>query len=211
MSGPLNPRVSRRTLLRGLGVCLALPHLESVVGRGVARAQATPIKRMVVAYFPNGAAAAYWPARGKGTGNAWQLSPLLSPLAALKTKLTVFANLENYSAMQDNQGVEPSHARLCGAFLTCVDSDRVRQMLKVDLANGISMDQVVAQKMTTPLRSLELGLSTLNSFEDGRHPALSRSIAWASPTQPLYKEVNPQAVFDRLVASGASDATRVDP
>jgi hypothetical protein len=211
MSSPLNTRVSRRALLRGLGVCLALPHLESVAGRGVARAQATPIKRMIVAYFPNGAAAAYWPARGKGTGNAWQLSPLLSPLAALKTKLTVFANLENYSSMQDNQGVEPSHARLCGAFLTCVDSDRVRQMMKVELANGISMDQVVAQKMTTPLRSLELGLSTLNSFEDGRHPALSRSIAWASPTQPLYKEVNPQAVFDRLVASGANDATRVDP
>jgi hypothetical protein len=83
--------------------------------------------------------------------------------------------------------------------------------LKVDVANGISVDQVIAQKMTTPLRSLELGLSTLNSFEDGRHPSLSRSIAWATPTQPLYKEVNPQAVFDRLVASGARDAAGVDP
>lgn len=204
-------RMSRRTLLRGAGVCLALPYLESLVGRGVARAQTAPIKRLVVAYFPNGAAAAYWPARGKGSGNGWQLSPLLSPLAALKSKLTVFANLENYSPMQDNQGVEPSHARLCGAFLTCVDSDRVRQIMKVDLANGISVDQVIAQKMSTPLKSLELGLSTLNSFEDGRHPALSRSIAWASPTQPLYKEVNPQAVFDRLVASGARDAAQADP
>lgn len=212
MSGPgAKRRLSRRTLLRGAGVCLALPYLESLVGPGVARAQAAPTKRMIVAYFPNGAAAAYWPPKGKGTGNGWQLSPLLAPLAPLKSKLTVFANLENYSSMQDNQGVEPSHARLCGAFLTCVDSDAVKKALKVDLANGISMDQVVAQKMTTPLRSLELGLSTLNSFEDGRHPALSRSIAWASPTQPLYKEVNPQAVFDRLVASGASDAARVDP
>jgi hypothetical protein len=70
---------------------------------------------------------------------------------------------------------------------------------------------VIAQKMSTPLRSLEVGLSTLNSYEDGRHPSLSRSIAWATQTQPLYKEVNPQAVFDRLVASGASGAASTDP
>jgi hypothetical protein len=203
--------LSRRGLLRGAGVCIALPCLESLLGKDAARAQAKPVKRFIAAYFPNGAAAAYWPARGKGTGAGWQLSPLLAPLSPLKSKLNVFANLENYTAMQDNQGVEPSHSRLCGAFLTCVDSDKVRQQLKLELANGISVDQVIAKTMTTPLPSLELGLSTLNSFEDARHPALSRSIAWATPTQPLYKEVNPQAVFDRLVASGARDAAKADP
>ena len=58
----------------------------------------------------------------------------------------------------------------------------------------------------TPLPSLQVGLSTMDSFTDGRHPANSRSISWASPTQPLYKIVNPQAVFDRLV--GGEDAGR---
>lgn len=199
--------MSRRTLLRGAGVCLALPFLESIAPR--AKAQAAPTPRFIASYFPNGAAAAYWPVSGKGT--SFTLSPLLAPLQAFKNKLTVFSNLENYSAMQDNQNVEPSHARLCGAFLTCADSDRIRAQLKVEAANGVSVDQLIAQKMSTPLKSLELGLSTLNSYEDGRHGSLSRSIAWATQTQPLYKEVNPQAVFDRLVASGASDASVVDP
>jgi Protein of unknown function (DUF1552) len=202
----VSDRLTRRALLRGAGVCLALPYLESLLPR--ASAQAAPIKRLVACYFPNGTAAAYWPVSGAGSN--WTLSAILQPLAAFKARMSVFSNLENFSCIQDNPGVEPSHSRLCGAFLTCVDSDTVRDAMKVEVANGISMDQVVAAKMNTPLRSLELGLSTLNSSTDGRHPSLSRSIAWASPTQPLYKEVNPQAVFDRLVASGAREGA-LDP
>jgi hypothetical protein len=197
-------KLSRRAVLRGAGVCLALPYLESL---GV-KAQAAAPKRFLACYFPNGTSAAHWPVTGKGSD--YTLSPILQPLAKYKTNLSVFTNLENYSCIQDDQGVEPSHSRLCGAFLTCVDADKVRQDMKVELANGISLDQVIAQKMSTPLRSLELGLSTLNSSTDGRHASLSRSIAWASPTQPLYKEVNPQAVFDRLVAAGAREGV-LDP
>jgi hypothetical protein len=112
--------------------------------------------------------------------------------------------------MQAGEQVEPSHSRLCGAFLTCADSDRIRKELKTEPANGVSVDQVIAARMNTRLRSLEVGLSTLNSYEDGRHPALSRSISWKTPTQPLYKEVNPQAVFDRLVGSGVSNGDGMD-
>lgn len=195
---------SRRAFLRGAGVCLALPYLESLAPRR-ARAQSTAPKRFIVTYFPNGAAAQYWPAKGEGQGNAWQLSPVLEPFAPLKSKMTVLTNLENYSPMDANLNVEPSHSRLCGAFLTCVDSDKIREQMRVEFANATSADQLIAQRMTTPLRSLEVGLSTLNSYEDGRHGSLSRSISWAGPTEPLYKEVNPQAVFDRLVASGASE------
>jgi hypothetical protein len=202
-------KVSRRGLLRGVGVCLALPWLETLAPR--AKAQAAAPRRFVAAYFPNGTAATYWPPTGVGSGSAWGLSPILAPFAKLKSQLTVLSNLENYSSMQDNEQVEPSHARLCGAFLTCVDSDRIRNDLKTEPANGVSVDQIVAARMNTQLRSLEVGLSTLNSYEDGRHPALSRSIAWKTATQPLYKEVNPQAVFDRLVASGASGAGSMDP
>ncbi|MBC8133838.1 MAG: DUF1552 domain-containing protein, partial [Deltaproteobacteria bacterium] len=52
----------------------------------------------------------------------------------------------------------------------------------------------------TSLPSLQVGCSTMNSGVDTHHPSHSRSISWASPTEPLYKLVNPQAVFDRLVA-----------
>jgi hypothetical protein len=140
-----------------------------------------------------------------GQGNAWQLSPVLEPFGKLKAKLNVFSNIENYSCMLDNPDVEPSHARFCGAFLTCADSDRLRDEMQVEVANGVSLDQLIASKMKTALPSLQLGLSTLDSYTDGRHASLSRSISWRTPTEPLYKEVNPQAVFDRLVAAGAMD------
>ena len=193
---------SRRALLRGAGVCLALPWLESLTPR--ARAQTAAPRRFLASYFPNGTAEAYWPPTGVGRGSAWSLSPLLAPFAALKSQMTVFSNFENYSPMQDITDVEPSHSRLTGAFLTCADSDRIRKELNTEPVNGISVDQLVAARMTTGLPSLEVGLSTLNSYEDGRNPALSRSIAWKTRTQPLYKEVNPQAVFDRLVGAGAT-------
>lgn len=201
-------KLSRRNLLRGAGVCLTLPLLESLAPK--VRAQATAPKRLLAIYFPNGAAASYFPPQGVGQGNAFKLSPILEPLAPLKAKLAVLSNLENYSPFGTTPSVEPSHSRLCGGFLTCEDSDRVRKERKVEPANAISMDQLVAQRMTTPLRSLQVGLSTLNSYEDGRHGSLSRSISWASPTEPLYKEVNPQAVFDRLVASGRTATGALD-
>lgn len=201
--------VSRRALLRGAGVCLALPLLESLAPR--VRAQASPTKRLLTLYFPNGAAAAYFPPQGVGQGNAFRLSPILEPLTPLKSKLAVVSNLENYSPFGETPSVEPSHSRLCGAFLTCEDSDRIRKERKVEPVNATSMDQLLAQRMQTPLRSLQLGLSTLNSYEDGRHGALSRSISWASATEPLYKEINPQAVFDRLVASGRTPSGAPDP
>lgn len=196
------PEVSRRAFLRGAGVCLALPWLEAFTGR-TARGQASTPLRFVPIFFPNGAAADFWGPSGEGRGDAWSLSPILQPLAPLKPKMTVLTNVENYTSMQDNPGVEPSHARCAGAFLTCVDADLARQELRVEVANGTSFDQVLAQNLPreTPFASLQVGLSTIESFCDGRHCSLSQSISWKSPTEPLYKEVNPQTVFDTLVGS----------
>lgn len=196
---------NRRTFLRASGIALALPWLESLAPKA-ARAQSAAPKRFLAVYFPNGVAADYWPCQGSGSGDAWSLSPLLQPFSALKAKMNVYTNLENYTAMQPDPFVEPSHARCTGAFLTCVDSDAVRQAMNVEVANGVSLDQVIAQVVgaqTPALPSLQVGLSTLNSSTDGRHESLSRSISWRSTTEPLYKEVSPQKVFDRLVAAGA--------
>ena len=197
--------IPRRTFLRGAGVALALPWLETFAPRR-AEAQALTPKRFLAVYFPNGVAADYWPCTGQGSGQAWSLSTLLEPFAPLKRKMTVFKNLENYSSMQADQFVEPSHARCTGAFLTCVDADETRRQLGTTPANGISLDQLITQQVghaTPALPSLQVGLSTLNSFTDGRHESLSRSISWRSATEPLYKEVSPQRVFDRLVSAGA--------
>lgn len=191
-------RVSRRTVLSGLGVCLALPWLESARVPNAKAATTADPRRFLAVYFPNGVAAGYWRPARVGAGSEWQLSPLLDPLAPVKSRLTVLSNIENYSCIQDTPYVEPSHSRLTGAFLTCVDGDSDPSIARA----GISVDQVIAQRTpdVTSLPSLQVGLSTLDSSPDGRHGALSRSISWSSANEPLYKVVDPQAVFDRLTS-----------
>jgi hypothetical protein len=201
----MNRRVSRRALLRGVGVALALPWLDSFAPR-VARAQTMPQpKRFLPIFFPNGSAE-YWRPANTGQGTAWQLSPILQPFERLKSKLTVLTNMENYSAFHpDSPSVEPSHGRAPGAFLACVDGSLVRENLDVSEANGISVDQVIAQHALysglTALPSLQVGLSTWHSYCDGKPCSLSRSISWASPTQPMYKLVDPLEVFNQIVGA----------
>lgn len=194
---------SRRNFLRGAGVCLTLPWLESLaprIARGQGAAPTGPLRFLPI-FFPNGTAE-YWRPTGTGTGDQWALSPILEHFAPLKQKMIALTNLENYTPVQMGVELGPSHSRCTGAFLTCVDSDLVRDELDLPVANGISVDQVLAQKFgsSTFYDSLQVGTSTIESFCDARDCSLSRSISWKSPTEPLYKEVNPQTLFDELVA-----------
>jgi len=157
-------------------------------------------------FFPCGAPSYFWPSAA-GSGNGWQLPSVLEPLAALKEQVLVLGNVENYSPFNANLGssVEPSHGRLGGAFLSCVDAMALSRDLsqigypKVD-ANGVTVDQVLAQAVRgfTPIDSLQLGLSTTDSYCDGQPCSLSRCISWAAQTKPLYKLVDPQLVFDAI-------------
>ena len=133
----------RRTFLRGMGVTLALPFLESLAPRK-ARGQAAELpKRFVPVYFPNGAAIEWWDSPGNGT--SWQLNPLLKPLEPVKSKALFIANLGNYTWRTDLLTMStpwhmmidrvdimtkmpagafntPSHSRCPGAILTCARS-----------------------------------------------------------------------------------------
>src|SRR5688572_321657 len=162
-------------------------------------------KRYMPIYLPNGAPE-IWRPLSSGSGAAWQLSSVLEPLAPLKAKTIILTNMENHSAFNPTPGdssVEPSHGRQPGAWLTCVDPGDVREQLGVDEANNISVDQVMAThaifKDKTALPSLQVGLSTVNSFCDNQPCSNSRSISWSAPTQPMYKTVDPLEVFNRIV------------
>lgn len=204
--------LSRRTLLRGTGIALALPWMESLMPRR-ARAQVgggdngLP-KRYLPVYFPNGTAEQWWSGTAAGEGAGWTLSPVLEPLLALKDKVTVISGLENWSAFQPaGSGVEPSHGRLPGAFLTAVSRDLVREQIgsNAEDVNGISVDQVLAQNPAigglTPIASMQIGTSTIDSFCDGRPCSLSRSISWADTFTPLYKKIDPTEVFDQIIGA----------
>ena len=198
--------LSRRNVLRGAGVGLALPWLESLCPEPVqAQAQAAAkTKRYVFMYFSNGVAQAFWPPVGEGASTAWKLSGLLEPLQAVKQHVQVLSNVGQTALFGGNPN--PSHSQLCAPTTSCTVNDKTKPIL-----GGPSVDQVLAQNIgsATPFKSLQLGCSTMPSYPDGQHPAISRSISWAASDQPLYKEVNPQAVFDNLVKQlapgGAND------
>lgn len=207
--------VSRRALLRGAGVALALPWLESLARP--ARAQAvTRTRRFIAVFVPNGAPE-LWTPPVVGVGDAWRLSSVLEPLTPLKSQVTVISGLENGSAFNADGSteVQPSHGRLPAGWLTCVDGQAVAKRLGVKEANGVSLDQVMAAHPKfagqTAIPSLQVGLSSEHSYCDGMPCSYSRSVSWLTETKPLYKAVDPTALFEQLVGatpSGRAGATR---
>ncbi|MCU1258300.1 MAG: hypothetical protein JWO80_1185 [Bryobacterales bacterium] len=209
MNGGLS--LSRRTVLRGAGVTLALPWLEAMAP-GASAAPKQPI-RMAVLYMPNGVNVNAW--APEGIGQDFKLSPTLEPLSEFKDSVLVLQNLWN-EASKDGDGHYVKEA----AILT---STRISKTLGEDLnANGISMDQVAAQRIAgkTPLPSLELGISPEATGVDlavGYTRVYGCHIAWSSPTTPLAREINPRSVYERLFRasgphgnSGKEDALLLD-
>ena len=89
-------RPSRRSFLRGAGVALTLPWLETLAPRAASAQAAGAIRRYVMLYFPNGSAD-FWRPQVAGSGDAWRLSPILEPLGPVKNYVTVLTNVSNYA------------------------------------------------------------------------------------------------------------------
>jgi hypothetical protein len=200
---------TRRQVLKGAGVALALPWLETFAPRTAKAQAAAAKKRYVMLYFPNGTAE-YWHPTGSGSGTGWTLSPILEPLTPLKKYVTV---IQGVGYTPNLQKCNPSHGQLGQAITTCVQPDLTPSVARA----GVSMDQLIANALTadpatkTTFPSLQTGLATMQSYTDGTHPANSRSISWSSATNPLYKVINPQAVFDRLVGPAQMAAGTAAP
>src|SRR5450432_19675 len=147
-------------------------------------------KPFVAMSFPLGECA-FWKPQATGAGDGWTLSPVLQPLEPIKSYVNVLANVGNYGPFGGH--IEPAHGNLTAALLTCTRAG-VSGGVPV---TGTSVDQVIAQAFAgqTKLDSLQVGLSTLDSFTDGLPAACSRSMSWRSPTDPTFKLVDPQAVF----------------
>jgi hypothetical protein len=195
---------SRRTMLRGAGVALALPWLETLAPR-TARGQSASTarrKRYISMFYPHGAVPYYWPV-APGVGDGWQLPSVLEPLAPVKAKMAMLGGVSNYATWGGH--VEPAHGSVCAGTWTCVKASTPAGGA-TNANSGISVDQVIAKTIggATPLSSLQVGLSTLDSSTDGLPGQHSRSISWSDPATPLYKMISPQAVFDRLVGPGGA-------
>jgi hypothetical protein len=182
--------LSRRTLLRGAGVAIALPLLESMTPAGVRRAWAASRApaRVAFMYIPHGAVMDRWlPA---GTGGEPVLGPTMQSLAPWRDRFSVVSGLTLPAAYVGEQTAGANHTRSSRCWLTCTPLETG--------ASPTSADQVAAAHIgqETPLPSLELALES------------GESIAYRTPTTPLPMETNPRVVFERLFGDGSTPEER---
>ena len=187
----------RRTLLRGVGATLALPFLEAMVpafSRG--HAASAPVHRFQTFYVPNGMAMEYW--TPKGEGSAFELSPILEPLAPYKDRMLVVSGLKaNWNYI---------HAGASGSFLTGTTRGGRNE---VEIIADVSMDQLLARRFAreTQVASLELAMdapANAGACTGNLSCAYTHTISWKSATQPLPMEYNPRAVFEKLFGDSGS-------
>jgi hypothetical protein len=195
----MSQRISRRTVLRGLGTAMALPWLEAMVPSGTALGAdaAAPPVRMAFLYIPNGVNMADWTPKEEGKNFA--LPEILNTFAEFKDDMLVMSGLTCDKARANGDGAG-DHARALSAFLTC---SQPRKTHGADIKVGISVDQVAAQHVgkLTKFPSLEIGCdagSQAGNCDSGYSCAYSANISWRTESSPVAKEINPKSVFERL-------------
>jgi len=209
--------ISRRTVLRGLGVTMGLPFLEAmlpkVIGQNagtVSSSAAASPRRMAFIYIPNGGNMTTWFPRG-ATGADYTLSPALEPMAPYREDMLVLGNMTVDKGRPNGDGAG-DHARASGAWLT---GAQVRKTQGADFRAGISADQWAAQQRgnQTRLPSLEVNIERYRgtgNCDSGYSCVYETTLAWRNATTPIPSETDPRTVFNRLFAARANDPAVVE-
>ncbi len=187
--------LSRRTVLRGMGVTLSLPLLDAMFpafGEGSVK----PAKRFQAIYVPNGMAMEYWSPTKEGKD--FEILPILEPLAPFRDQLLVLSGLHsswNYV-----------HAGASTSFLT---GTLRGGKTEVEILADVSVDQLMARQFSkdTQVGSLELSMDAPNhagACTGKLSCAYTHTISWRSATQPLPMEHNPRSVFEKLFGDTGS-------
>jgi len=206
--------IARRTVLRGMGVSLALPFLDAMVPAATALANtaAAAKPRMGFFYLPMGAVMANTP-WGEEM-NAWtpdregrdfDLKPILKPLAGYQDYLTVISGLDNKPGASS-----APHAIIPGTWLACVHPPKQQAP-----HGGVTIDQMAARHIgqDTALPSIELAAEGGNSNASAACDrnfgcSYADTISFSTPSTPLPMEYNPQKVFQKLFGQGRTAEER---
>jgi hypothetical protein len=186
----------RRTFLRGLGACIALPLLEAMVPARAALGGAP--RRMVFIYLPNGMDMQTWTPTTAGANFA--LSPTLQSLQPHQQQLSVLSGLAHLQARAGGDGAG-DHARANATFLTGV---RARKTAGADIHIGVSADQMAAMQIgrETRLPSLEITCDSSSkqagACDSGYACAYQNNISWRNENTPMPPIADPRLVFERL-------------
>lgn len=203
ITGQVKP-LSRRTMLKGLGVAMALPMLDVMAPGSLGASQAmaaagkssTPT-RMAFIFAPNGVNYEHW--LPKGEGKRFDFSPTLKPLEGVRKHINIMTGLTLDKARANGDG-PGDHARSSATFLT---GAQARKTSGNDIRIGVSVDQFAAQQVggDTRLPSLEIGMErsrTAGRCDSGYSCAYVSNVAWSDEDTPVPKITNPIDVFERL-------------
>ncbi len=203
----------RRAVLRGIGVSLALPFLESMVPplMSFSEKRAPARTRFVAIEMVHGAAGSTAIGRAKNywspatEGSDFQISQTLKSLEPFREYLTIVSNTELQNAMAlapGEDGPMADHARSSSVFLT---GAHPKMTAGSDFQAGSSIDQIYAQHVgqETAIPSLQLCIENVGGLTGAcsldYSCAYTNTISWASPTKPLPMQSDPRAVFERIV------------
>ena len=212
MSFITKKHLSRRTFIRGMGVGLSLPLLESMVPAQtpLAKTAANPQIRLGLCFMPHGAVMAQWTPAEAG---ALKLSPILAPLEPHRDRVVVISNLAHQMAGPQGPGDNGGdHTRCPAVYLNGVHPKRTDG---ADIRAGATIDQIAAQKIgqNTLLPSLELAIEDysglVGSCDVGFSCTYMNTMSWRTPTTPMPMEINPRVVFDRMFGDGATAEERL--
>ena len=200
--------IPRRTFLRGAGVTLGLPLLDSMIPAQtpLKDTAAVPVRRFLGIWHPHGAAPGYWSPLQQGSN--FEFSFITKPLEPYRKWVTLISRLDMPEATATTDEPGGDHAR--GAVL--LSGARPRRNA-VSPYLGVTMDQLVAKKygQDTILESIQLGVEEDGNFGNcnwGYSCAYTNCISWTSPVQPLPTEVNPRVAFERLFGDGTTPEER---
>lgn len=202
-------RISRRTVIRGIGTAICLPLLDAMIPTARASAAVEIPKRMLFFMVPNGAHMPAWTPAEDGTD--FKLTPILAPLAKHREYVSVFTGLTLDGARDHGDGAG-DHARSGAAFLTGAHPKKTDG---ADIKNGISVDQFAGAAIGNKTRFATLELGTEGSAQSGNCDsgyscAYSSNLAWRTENSPLAKEHDPASLFERMFGSGEKVSDRTN-
>ena len=203
--------ISRRTVLKGSGVTLALPFLEAMVPAATALAAtaAMPKPRFVGCFVPHGMAPGYWVPSTEGPLAA-ALPFNWKPLEPFRDRTVIFSGLHSRSA-EPPPGATGADHWVAAAFLC---ADKPKKTAGADVRAGKSIDQIIAEKIGRDnlMPSMQLAVedpgANSSNCGEGYSCTYTNTISWSTPTQPLPMELNPQVVFERMFGDGSTAEQR---
>jgi hypothetical protein len=211
--------LNRRTLLKGAGVTLALPFLDSMVPAqtAISKTAAKSRTRLCLIEMVHGSAGStvdgsdkhYW--APEKTGTDWEFTQILEPLKDFRDYLTIISDTDLRPAGAFSDAEEGGdHFRSSAVYLSCAHP---KLTMGSDILCGATIDQLYAQKFgqDTPLPSMQVCIESLDASghcDYGYACVYSDTISWASPTQPLPMTIDPRMVFENLFGYGGTAEER---